>query len=437
MTAKTYPAYQDSGADWLGAVPTTWAVERLRNGFDLQKRSVLTDDGTVTAFRNGEVTLRSNRRVDGYTEADEDIGYQGIEPGDLVIHAMDAFAGAIGVSDARGKCSPVYSVCSARTGYDAHYYAYALRHIARSGYVSTLGNEVRERSTDFRWNDARNLLAPVPPIQEQVAIVAFLNAQTTKLDALIEKQKQLIETLAERRQAAINQAVSMGLDPSAPLKDTGDRWIPKLPAHWKLVPCGSASNLIQTGPFGSHLHSRDYVSDGTPVINPSHIINGEIVPDAAITVNDVLGQELSRHRLQEGDIVAARRGDLGRAAVVHARATGYLCGTGSIIIRLKPGAFVSAYFLLAFGSTASRAALAMRSVRATMNNLTPEIIARLCLPAPPLAEQHDITDYLKRETTQIDTLAAKAHEVIEVLKERRLALISAAVTGRMDVRRLT
>ena len=173
------------------------------------------------------------------------------------------------------------------------------------------------------------------------------------------------------------------------------------------------------------------------MINPSHIIDGEIVPDATITVNDVLCQELSRHRLQEGDIVAARRGDLGRAAVVHARAAGYLCGTGSMIIRLKPETFVSAYLLLAFGSTASRAALTNRSVRTTMNNLSPEIIAHLRLPNPPLAEQHDIIDYLKRETTQIDTLTAKARGMIEVLKERRLALLSAAVTGRMDVRCLT
>lgn len=201
-----------SGTAWLGDVPTMWAVQRLKNGFDLMKRPVLAADGNVTAFRDGQVTLRSNRRIDGFTEADKEIGYQGIEPKDLVIHAMDAFAGAIGVSDSRGKSTPAYSVCRARAGYDPLYYALTLRHIALSGYIASLGKGVRERSTDFRWNDAKNVLVPVPSLSEQLAITVHLDRETTQIGALAAKAREMIGVLKERRQSLISAAVTGKID---------------------------------------------------------------------------------------------------------------------------------------------------------------------------------------------------------------------------------
>ena len=170
-----YPAYKDSGVEWLGEVPDHWESRRLKFLFSLQKRPVVDGDGIVTCFRDGAVTLRSNRRTDGFTNAEKEIGYQGIRKGDLVIHAMDAFAGAIGVSDSDGKSSPVYSACTPNEGVSAYYYARLLRHMALAGFVSSLAKGIRERSTDFRWSDASEIYLPFPRRLQELSATRLLN----------------------------------------------------------------------------------------------------------------------------------------------------------------------------------------------------------------------------------------------------------------------
>lgn len=343
----------------------------------------------------------------------------------------------LGVSNITGHMSPAYRAYFI-TG-DVH--GRFTHHLMRcSTYVDAYtGDLTGVRPSSLQMSRSTLMTWPVliPSRDEQRQIADYLDAQTTKIEALIGKQERLIETLAERRQAVISHAVTKGIDPNAPMKDSGSVWFPTIPDHWELVPCRAAAVLIQTGPFGSQLHSDEYISGGTPVINPSHIVDGRIVPDDAITVNDVRDQELARHRLRDGDIIAARRGDLGRSAVVRRKSVGYLCGTGSLIIRLKPESYVPGYFQLIFSSSANRAALTERSVGATMDNLNADIVSRLRLPRPPVDEQSRILDHLYRATSKIDALSAKSREMIEVLRERRQALISAAVTGKIDVRGLT
>ena len=165
---KPYSAYKDSGVSWLGEIPTHWRVERAKWLFRKMNRPVLDSDDVVTCFRDGVVTLRKNRRVRGFTESLKEIGYQGIRRGDLVIHAMDAFAGAIGVSDSDGKGSPVYSVCQPNKEVDSHYYAYAVREMARRQWILALATGIRERSTDFRFAAFASQQVPLPqPLQNQ------------------------------------------------------------------------------------------------------------------------------------------------------------------------------------------------------------------------------------------------------------------------------
>lgn len=144
-----YDSYKDSSVDWLGEIPSHWEIEKGKWLFKKEDRNVKREDEVVTCFRDGQVTLRKNRRTDGFTNAIQEHGYQGIRKGDLVIHAMDAFAGAIGVSDSNGKSSPVYSACTPKKGkkIDPRYYAYFLRDLALSGFIESLAKGIRERST--------------------------------------------------------------------------------------------------------------------------------------------------------------------------------------------------------------------------------------------------------------------------------------------------
>ncbi len=231
---KPYPKMKDSGVPWLGEVPEHWDLKRGKTLFSKMNREVRPTDETVTCFRDGTVTLRKNRRLRGFTEAIFELGYQGIRKGDLVIHAMDAFAGAVGVSDSDGKGSPIYSVCLPVDSANSKYYAHIIRQMSQTNWILALSRGIRERSTDFRFEMFGRQFLPVPPPEEQIAIVKFLNYATGKIDQAIRAKQKLIKLLEEQKQVIIHRAVTRGLDPNVKLKDSGVEWLGQIPEHWEL-----------------------------------------------------------------------------------------------------------------------------------------------------------------------------------------------------------
>ena len=214
-------------------------------------------------------------------------------------------------------------------------------------------------------------------------------------------------------------------------KDSGVEWLGEVPEHWEMVPLGTISTSLQTGPFGSQLHSSEYVDNETPVINPSNIQNGRLVIDPSSTVGPEVLLRLERHRLLPGDIVVGRRGEMGRCAVVTDESSGWLCGTGSLRVRLQPSAtseFVGVHLRTDF----VREWLSLQSVGSTMENLNTSILARVPVPYPPVLEQQAVVEFLDRETDKIDALVAEQEKMIELLKEKRQAVISHAVTKGLD-----
>lgn len=202
-----------SGIEWLGEVPKHWNIERGRFLFHKQDLPPEADDGVVTAFRDGQVTLRENRRTEGFTFAVLEVGYQRVREGDLVIHGMDAFAGAIGVSESTGKCSPEYSVVSpARDGIDIHYYATALRLMAQRNFIYVICPSVRERAPRFRFEAFKDVYLPVPPYREQQEIMALINTTSSEALTLTAEAQRAIDLLQERRTALISAAVTGQID---------------------------------------------------------------------------------------------------------------------------------------------------------------------------------------------------------------------------------
>ena len=197
---------KDSGIQWIGEIPATWDIIRGKYLLKYLQKPVKEDDGVITCFRDGEVTLRSNRREDGFTMSDKEIGYQGIDVGDLVVHGMDGFAGAIGISDSRGKASPVLNVMD--TKQNKRYIMYYLRSMAYSDVFVALATGIRVRSCDLRWNKLADLPYPVPNIEEQTAIVEYIDATLEKTDAVITEKKSQIETLDEYKKSLIYEYVT-------------------------------------------------------------------------------------------------------------------------------------------------------------------------------------------------------------------------------------
>ena len=197
---------RDSGVQWIGMMPTHWDCQRGKYILRYVQKPVRADDGVITCFRDGEVTLRSNRREEGFTMADKEIGYQGIDVGDLVVHGMDGFAGSIGISDSRGKASPVLNVLD--TEQNKRYIMYYLRSMAYNDVFVALATGIRVRSCDLRWNKLAELLYPMPPVEEQQAIVEHIDSVLERTNAIIADKKQQIETIEEYKKSLIFEYVT-------------------------------------------------------------------------------------------------------------------------------------------------------------------------------------------------------------------------------------
>ncbi|MFN3256759.1 MAG: restriction endonuclease subunit S [Ilumatobacter sp.] len=266
-----------------------WDRMPARRLFARVRRDPRADDEIVTAFRDGQVTRRSNRRTEGFTNAVQEIGYQGVRAGDLVIHSMDGFAGAIGVSDSDGKASPVVHCYQPELGTEPRFYAYLLRDLSERGFITSLAKGIRERSTAFDVETFRSLVLPAPPLAEQRAIADYLDAETARIDALITKKQQLIHLLERRRWRTFDELAEA---------DTPDR-----------VPLRRVLTFLTDGPFGSAFSSGDYVHEGLGVIRLGNIGFAEFRQESMVHLPPERRFDFARYRVRPGDLLVAALGD--------------------------------------------------------------------------------------------------------------------------------
>ena len=425
-TAKTthYQSYKDSGVEWLGEIPEHWEIERGKWLFIKNERPTRNNDEIVTCFRDGEVTLRSNRKKSGFTVALKEHGYQGIRKGDLVIHAMDAFAGAIGVSDSDGKSTPVYSACTERFPgtINQYYYSYFLRSLALNGIILALAKGIRERSTDFRFSDFGELLLSFPPLQEQTAIAQFLDDKTTKIDEAISIKEQQINLLKERKQILIHKAVTRGLDDNVKLKDSGVEWIGEIPEHWKLLPGFMVYKENKTKNDGMKEDIVLSLSYGNIVIKPKEKLVG-LVPESFETYQIV----------KPGDIII-------RCMDLQNDKTSLRTG-----IAVNNGIITSAYlnlnivnnnvseYVYNFLHSLDTTKVLYKFGTGLRQNLNFVDFKHLQIPIPPKEEQKNIVNYIENITKKIETAISLKQQEIAKLKEYKSSLINSVVTGKVKV----
>lgn len=199
---------KDSGISWIGQIPEHWELKRAKYMFIKNKRERRPEDEVITCFRDGQVTLRKNRRLTGFTESEKFDGYQGVRKGDLVIHQMDAFAGSIGVSDSDGMGTSVYHCCTPIGDYNVYYYAYLIRQMAMSGFIQSLYKGIRERSSDFSFPIFGNQYLVIPPRKEQDSIVDYIDSKCGNINSLINGLEAEIAYLKEYKQRMIADAVT-------------------------------------------------------------------------------------------------------------------------------------------------------------------------------------------------------------------------------------
>ena len=315
-------------------------------------------------------------------------------------------------------------------------YAPYLEHLLRSKPVievinsSTFGAKMPRAD----WQFVGNLSLSLPPLPEQTAIVRFLDHADRLIRRYIRAKKTLIALLNEQKRAIIYHAVTRGLDPNVKLKPSGIPWLGDIPQHWEVSCLGQITISFRTGPFGSILHQSDYVDDGTPLVNPTHMSRGRIVENTSCSVPPSVVERLLHYQLDKGDLVFSRRGELGRCALVREREVGWLCGTGSIRVRVAYDNIEPEYLIQALQVRWVGEYLSLFSVGATMDSLNTGILKGVPLLLPPANEQHILLEHIARNSHSIDRAAEDAQHEISLLLEYRTRLIADVVTGKLDVR---
>lgn len=346
---------------------------------------------------------------------------------------MDAFAGAIGVSESDGKCTGEYAVCNTfNERYENRYFSHVLREMALQGYIYVICPSVRERAPRFRYARLKDVFFPVPPESVQTEIVDFLDRKTAAIDAVIEKKKTLLSLLAEKRAAIINQAVTMGLDPNVPMKDSGVPWIGKIPAHWEAT---RIKQLVSFTTSGSRGWAEYYTEDNAcPVFLQSGNLGNELELDWSSKqhVSPPKGSEGERTRLKEGDVLICITGaKTGNVAWANELFTTTYINQHVALLRPLRSIVNGRYLAFALKSHASSHQLVAAQYGGTKQGLGLEDVRDVWVGLPPRAEQDDLLNNLSGRLEESVEISDRVGRQIQLLAECRQALIAAAVAGQI------
>ena len=428
---KAYPEYKDSGVEWLGEVPNHWKTVSISRLFSRVKRTGYKEKELLSVYRDYGVIPKSGRD-DNNNKPSEDLSpYQLVQSNDLVMNKMKAWQGSIAISECEGIVSPAYFVYQPNNSLFelAHpkYVHYLLRNpIYVTQYLSR-SKGIRVNQWDLDPDEFRNIEILLPSKVEQEKIYSFLDHETAKIDKLIEKQQQLIELLKEKRQAVISHAVTKGLNPDVPMKDSGVEWLGEVPEHWSLKSFRYAC-LIYRGKFGHRPRNDPSLYDGDyPFIQTGDVARAsKFIETYSQTLNEK-GKAVSQ-LFPSGTLMMAIAANIGDTAIL-----GFEAYAPDSVVGFKPYQNLHLEFLR-YSFMAALPALEQTSTQSTQANLNIDRIGAVKAVFPSLEEQLDIIDYLDNMLCSYDSIEENANQAIQLLQERRTALISAAVTGKIDVR---
>ncbi len=420
---KPYDGYKGAPFRWLDSIPSHWGYKRAKALYVKANRPVKEEYEVITCFRDGAVTLRKNRRTTGFTESIKEIGYQGIKKGDLVIHVMDAFAGAVGVSDSEGKSTPVYSVCIPKEDLNNHYYAHIVREMAKTGFIQSLYRGIRERSSDFRFEVFANQYLPIPPREEQDQIVKYLDYQLAKINKFIKTKKKLIAALKEQKQTVINEAITKGINPNVKMKPSGIEWLGDIPEHWSVIRNKSVIKL-RKDIVGDNSNEYTLLSLTTKGIIARDIESGkgkfptDFTTYQVVDINDLVFCLF--------DIDETPR------TVGLSKLHGMITGAYTVFSVDDVCRDYVYYYYLALDQKKGLKPLytGLRKI------ISKDVFMRTKLPYPPESEQFEIVNYIKSKSEEINYAIDIIQQEIDLITEYKTRLISDVVTGQVDVRNI-
>ena len=437
MSFPRYPKYKDSGVEWLGEVPENWEVKALK--------------------RMGHFTTGTTPATDDDENYSEDGSHQWLRPEDIDESGTPSVASKYlsdkGWTQVRPVAAGSSTVCCIGTigkvGYVAQevatnqqitsvtfkrsqrYFYFTLCAARSSLEVQATGNVLRILNAERLGN----IFFPCPPPTEADSVAEFLDRETRKIDELVAEQQLLMELLKEKRQAVISHAVTKGLNPRAPMKPSGIEWLGDVPEHWQVLALKRIAT-IQTGVAkGKDNGSRATIS--VPYLRVANVQDGYLDLETVATI-EIPAEELDRYTLKPGDVLMNEGGDfdkLGRGCVWEGQIDP--CITQNHVFAVRPRDGLSTWLATFTGSDSAQFYFMSRSKQSTnLASISSTNLMELPVVIPTANDREAILTFVSEQTSRFDALAAEAQKAIDLLQERRTALISAAVTGQIDVRKL-
>lgn len=441
MSFPRYPEYKDSGVEWLGEVPAHWEVAALKYLVSMKSGGTPSKDNRD--YWDGDIPWASAKdlKVDYLLDTADHITQDAVDAGASLIPAGSLLVVVRGMILA--KVFPVIQTLAPmainqdlkalqpKPGVDSRYFSWLLRGAEKESMRRT--DEAGHGTKALRMDIWSAMPMPVPTACEQREITTFLDRETTKIDGLMAEQKKLIALLKEKRQAVISQAVTKGLDPAVPMKDSGVEWLGNVPESWDVKRLASISTKITNGYVGP---TRDILlDDGVRYLQSLHIKNNEIRFNEPYFVSLQWSLGHQKSILQTGDVLIVQTGDIGQVAVVTEEFEGCNCHALIIVSPLRT-VILGEWLSWVLNSEYGFHSLLSIQTGALHPHLNCGNVKELFIPVPPLEAQAEAVKHLAAETSKFDELISTAQTAIDLLKERRTALISAAVTGQIDVRGL-
>ena len=443
MSFQHYPAYRESGLAWIGPVPSHWTVSRLKHVLAEMGSGGTpdTDDPTMWAEPDDEGTawvaigdmssvdlvLSTAKRITARALASKRLQ---VWPKGTLLFSMYASLGhvaVLGVDAAINQALLALSPNKCTQAFLRHWLSYLQPRLVEQASRNTQDNLNAEK--------VRGLPVAFPGADEQLRIAAFLDRETAKIDALVEEQRRLIELLKEKRQAVISQAVTKGLDPNVPVKDSGVEWLGEVPAHWGVFALKREVEFVTSGARG---WADNYSDDGKLFLRIGNLTRDTIRLDLSDVQRVIapVSAETERTRVHPGDLLFSITAYLGSVAVVPDGLEPAYVSQHVALVRLKRNRLVPEWAAYVAASHVGRTFLETQGYGGTKIQLSLSDVANMLMLLPKVEEQRAIVEHIERETLKLDCLIDGAASAMRLLQERRSALISAAVTGKIDVRSL-
>jgi type I restriction enzyme, S subunit len=446
MSFPKYDRYKESGVEWLEEVPEHWNVSRIgfeswlraRLGWKGLKAEEYVDDGFIFLatpnIKGRDIDFEAVNYINEF-RYDESPEIK-LRQGDVLLAKDGSTLGTVNVVRNLPKPATVNSSIAVITPGEKLEGLY-LYYLLQGDFLHNTIQRIKGGMgvPHLFQEDLNKFYIPLPPLPEQRSIATFLDRETTKIDELITEQQRLIDLLKEKRQAVISQAVTKGLNPDAPMKETAIEWLGEVPEHWEVKRIKTLSDIISKGTTPTTV-GADFTSDGIRFLKAENIFEGEVTHQPEFFISEETHTLLSRSSLESNDILVVIAGaTTGKSAVLTEEFLPANTNQAVSFIRLS-NKEVSNYVCRWLGTSIVQKIVLSASIQSAQPNLSMEDLGNIPIPVPPTQELLDIITFLDRETAKIDELIAEAQHAIALLQERRTALISAAVTGKIDVRNL-